>query len=95
MKPFTIRKATQPGKGAATRDSSQEYQLKQQYATAPGERERSYGRQGQMTAGSMGQIAFDQDLGDLTKDEAEALAPKDLKVVNPWIHEQTLVPRDG
>jgi hypothetical protein len=37
----------------------------------------------------MSQIAHDEELGDLTKEEAEALAPQDLKVVNPWIHEQT------
>ena len=92
MKPFTIRKATQPGRGqAAARESSQESMQKlQQYATAPvGERERSLGRQGQKGVGSMSQIAHDEQLGDLSKEEAEALAPKDLKVVNPWIHEQT------
>ena len=37
----------------------------------------------------MGDIAYDENLGDLTKEEAEALAPNDLIVVNPWIHEQT------
>lgn len=31
----------------------------------------------------------DQDESLLTAEEREALKPKDVKVVNPWIHEQT------
>ena len=30
-----------------------------------------------------------QDQSNLTKEELEALQPKGLRVVNPWIHEQT------
>lgn len=45
MKPFTIRKATQPNRGQPARESSQESMLKQHYATAPGERERSQERE--------------------------------------------------
>ena len=30
-----------------------------------------------------------QDVSNLSKEELEALQPKGLRVVNPWIHEQT------
>ena len=88
MKPFTIRKAAAPTRGrpAAGDQTSNEAG---KYFTAPqGDRQNLSASgilDGEESAGQEPQ----QDQSNLTKEELEALQPKGLRVVNPWIHEQT------
>lgn len=89
MKPFTIRKATQPGKGVPTvhHDAADPGS---KYASAPVEREDRFGDgdDGAPQVPDAQEFPFG-DIPNLTQEEAAGLLPKKTKVVNPWIHEQT------
>lgn len=89
MKPFTIRKATQPGKGVPTvhHDAADPGS---KYASAPVEREDRFGDgdDGAPQDPDAQEFPFG-DIPHLTQEEAAGLLPKKTKVVNPWIHEQT------
>jgi hypothetical protein len=78
MKPFTIRKAAQPGKGTPPQDD-------------PNVENQDYGsgaEDGQLDQASQDQSPYG-DIPNLTQEEMTALQPKKTKVVNPWIHGQT------
>ena len=76
-KPFTIRKA---GAGTANRTGGADMSMDADaYASATSQQLH------QMNTSA----AANQEDTNLTPEELEALQPKGLKVVNPWIHEQT------
>ena len=87
MKPFTIRKAAAPARGRPAGGETSNEAAK--YATAPqGDRQNMSASgilDGEESAGHYPK----QDVSNLSKEELEALQPKGLRVVNPWIHEQT------
>lgn len=90
MKPFTIRKATQPGKGAPVipHDAADPGS---KYATAPVERGEDRFDNG-VDGAPLDPDAQDLPFGDnpnLTEEDVAGLQPKKTKVVNPWIYEQT------
>ncbi len=90
MKPFTIRKATQPGKGVPVVHHDAAYPGSK-YATAPVERgEDRFGNgvDGAPQDPNAQEFPFG-DIPNLTQEEAAELLPRKTKVVNPWIYEQT------
>lgn len=93
MKPFTIRKATQPGKGAPVVQPDASADASQKYVSAPagmrGEEDRYGSGAEHAQDGSEAQDHQYGDIQNLTQEEIAALQPKKTKVVNPWIHEQT------
>ena len=58
------------------------------YATGPGGDKQMYGSQGALTGQESAGYPM-QEESNLTKEELEALQPKGIPVVNPWIHDET------
>ena len=97
MKPFTIRKAAQPSRGANRQSMNADttaLSASGKYATAPGDNRQDDGHVA-VAAASQGADAVDDDfMGEetnLTREELDALKPKGVNVVNPWIYKQTHV----
>ena len=88
MKPFTIRKAAAPTRGRAAAGDQTSNEAGKYFTAPQGDRQNLSASgilDGEESAGQEPQ----QDQSNLTKEELEALQPKGLRVVNPWIHEQT------
>jgi len=79
MKSFSIRKATNPNqlKGAQAQADQVDDSMKYGYMT------------GDAKMGLAQNSAQPQQPSLLSQEEQEALKPKDVKVENPWIYEQT------
>ena len=83
MKPFTIRKAVQPNSRQGEHGIGEMGSSK--YATGGDRGSSMLGEEG---AGQQADLPYGQ-MTNLTDEELEQLKPKEVRVVNPWIHDQT------
>jgi hypothetical protein len=86
IKNFSIRKANHPNRMQASADQGEESMMNNGLAgdhISPRANGKMNGHQNGLS------MKHNNENSLLTKEEQEALKPKDVKVVNPWIYEQT------